>query len=52
MIEPSDPCVCGHARDEHPANACVAILAVHEVTEFCPCGTFELDEVSIAAETA
>ena len=50
--QPSDPCQCGHARDEHPANACVAILAVHERTEFCRCGAFELDEVSIAAATA
>ncbi|WP_260973320.1 hypothetical protein [Mycolicibacterium llatzerense] len=52
MTEPSELCRCGHTRDEHVAYACVAILAVHERTEFCRCGTFELDEVSIAAETA
>lgn len=50
--EPSDLCRCGHTRDEHPAGPCVAVLAVHERTEFCRCGAFELDEVSIAAATA
>ncbi|WP_142282905.1 hypothetical protein [Mycobacterium aquaticum] len=38
----SDPCVCGHARDEHQP-VCVAIVEVHERHVYCACPQFELD---------
>lgn len=42
-IDPADPCVCGHARDEHQPG-CIAIVAVHQRTQYCACPAFALDE--------
>ena len=44
---PTDPCVCGHDRDEHDdwgRFGCEAIVIVAGEETYCTCGEFELDE--------
>lgn len=47
MTDLDAPCRdCPHTREEHsPGGGCAAIVAVHELDEYCPCSQFEpLDE--------